>query len=191
MSTNDVPGAKSANNDELNCGCWAEHEDNSLIFVYSTEGDEAVYSLFDPNRNPVQEFRDKMPIDEFKKYFSWDGNNNSVKWTWHDKTAFPWDKLISAGARDGVLPSASAHDQLTESKNVVQMLAKALGIVGNEFDENAISHLASKDSPRKMINVIQEGINECPAGKSKSSKKMKKLLKKQEKIQEQIAALAE
>lgn len=31
MSTNDVPGAKTENRDVLAMGCWAEHEDGSLI----------------------------------------------------------------------------------------------------------------------------------------------------------------
>jgi len=33
MSTNDVPGAKAANNDALAMGCWAEHADGSLILM--------------------------------------------------------------------------------------------------------------------------------------------------------------
>lgn len=33
MSTQDVPGANRANRDQLASGCWAEHEDGSLLFV--------------------------------------------------------------------------------------------------------------------------------------------------------------
>lgn len=47
MSTNDVPGANPKNADVLAMGCWAEHEDGSLIFVESVEGGTVVYSIFD------------------------------------------------------------------------------------------------------------------------------------------------
>ena len=36
MSTNDVPGAKAANGDELAALNWAEHDDGSYIFVLGT-----------------------------------------------------------------------------------------------------------------------------------------------------------
>ena len=58
MSTNDVPGADPRNSDELATGCWAEHEDGSLIFVESTEVNRVIYSVFDMSRTPPLEYRD-------------------------------------------------------------------------------------------------------------------------------------
>lgn len=97
MSTNDVPGANPANNDELRMGCWAEYEDESLIFVYSTEMGRVVYTIFYVSESPVVEYRDAMPEAQFKDQFSWDPDDDSVKWTWHDKMPFPWDRVIRAG----------------------------------------------------------------------------------------------
>jgi len=185
MSTSDVPGAKDANNDELAMGCWAEHDDGSLLVVHSTENDEVIYSMFDTSKTPPVEFRDKMPMGDFKAYFSWDGNN--VKWTWHDKTPFPWDRIIKSGIRDGVLPAPSGHDQIAEAKSVAESLAEKMGIPGHEIDSDKVDHMMSKESPRKMISNIQEAVDSCPKGK-KGKKKIKKLLKKQEKIQKKIEA---
>src|SRR6267142_1681110 len=103
MSTYDVPGARSSNHDELAMGCWAEHDDGSLIFVESTEGSRVVYSIFDMAKDPVVEYRDAMPEVSFKRTFSWqegDNGNRALgkeKWLWHDKTPFPWDKVIKKG----------------------------------------------------------------------------------------------
>ncbi len=103
MSTNDVPGANPSNNDELAMGCWAEHDDGSLMFVESTEGARVIYSMFDMVKSPPIEYRDAIPESSFKKTFSWKpgGGGSTEKWTWHDKTPFPWDRVIKAGASDG------------------------------------------------------------------------------------------
>lgn len=186
MSTNDVPGANPANRDELAMGCWAEHDDGSLMVVSSTENDEVVYSMFDMSKVPPVEFRDKMPIDDFKKYYSWDGKN--TKWTWHDKTPFPWDKVIKAGATDGVLPAVSAHDQLQSANSVARAIADKMHLPGHDVDQDQIDHMMGKESPRKMIQSIQDAVDSCPKGASKPGKKLQKLLKKQEKLQKKIEA---
>jgi hypothetical protein len=121
MSTTDVPGAKSANNDVLAMGCWAEHEDGSLIFVESVEAGTVVYSMFDVSAEPVVEYRDAMPEKGFAKRFSWLGKND-VKWTWHDKTAFPWERVMehfppgsrtaSAGATMSTAARVARHPSL-------------------------------------------------------------------------------
>lgn len=129
MSTNDVPGTNPDNNDELAMGCWAEHDDGSLIFVESTEGNRIIYSIFDMSKAPIVEYRDAMPENSFKKTFSWDGAKGE-KWTWHDKTPFPWDRVIKAGAEDGPR-YASAADHLTAAERVAQ----SLKLRGEEFDE--------------------------------------------------------
>jgi len=118
MSTEDVPGYKPENRDTLAMGAWAEHEDGSLILVESTEGGRVIYSIFDMVK-PVIEFRDAMAEGAFKRKFSWRSGDalTADRWTWHDKTPFPWDRIISAGARAGSR-HADVEDQLTEAERV-------------------------------------------------------------------------
>lgn len=120
MSTNDVPGANPNNNDQLAMGCWAEHEDSSLMFVESTEGARVIYSMFDMLKNPPIEYRDAMPETTFKKTFSWK-QGSKEKWTWHDKTPFPWDRVIKAGASDGGRVAFAEH-QLSAAERVADSL---------------------------------------------------------------------
>lgn len=119
MSTNDVPGAKKSNHDVLAMGCWAEHDDGSLILVESVEGGRVVYSIFDVDSDPPVEYRDAMPEAGFKTQFSWPTDTGD-RWTWHDKTPFPWNQImrsIRPGAR-----YATADDQLTAAQRVAQSL---------------------------------------------------------------------
>ncbi len=158
MSTNDVPGAKAANNDELAMGCWAEHEDGSLIFVEGTEGDKIVYSIFDVSQDPPVEYRDAMPEDGFKKHFSWDSKNpQSEKWTWHDKTPFDWERIIGKGVGSGQ-KYPSAHHQLTAAQRV----AKHIGVEGQEVEPEKVRHLTEKLSAAAgaMVEGLQKAIGE-------------------------------
>lgn len=116
MSTNDVPGHKPENRDKLAMGAWAEHDDGSLIFVESVEGGVAIYSIFDMGKEPIVEYRDSMAEGAFKSNYSW-AIGKSDKWTWHDKTPFPWDRIIKKGAKDGVR-HASAEDLITAAERV-------------------------------------------------------------------------
>lgn len=128
MSTYDVPGSNPANNDKLACGCWAEHEDGSLIFVESTEVNRVIYSIFDMAKTPPIEYRDAMTEDAFKKQFSWhpgDDEIGVVAWTWHDKTPFPWDKVIKAGASDGGRFAFAEH-----TLNAAERVADSLKLRG-------------------------------------------------------------
>lgn len=118
MSTDDVPGYKPEHRDELAMGCWAEHADGSLIVVESTEGGRVVYSIFDTSLKPVTEFRDAMAEGAFKTQYSWKGKGD--RWTWHDKTPFPWDRVIAAGARPGTR-YADVEDTLSEAERVRRM----------------------------------------------------------------------
>lgn len=115
MSTNDVPGHNPDNHDVLKMGAWAEHTDGSMIFVESTEGSRVIYCMFDLAKN--LQYRDATPETSFKKTFSWDPKNpKSTKWTWHDKTPFPWDKVIGSGFQDGQdKPSADAAIAVAEN----------------------------------------------------------------------------
>jgi len=148
MSTYDVPGSNPSNNDELSLGCWAEHDDGSLIFVESTEGNRVVYSIFDMSKTPIIEYRDAMAESTFKKQFSWNKNNKKQdKWLWHDKSAFPWDRVIKKGAQDG-LRHASAADTLTAAERV----AESLKLHARAFDEGRAETMMPQQ--RNRVNTI-------------------------------------
>lgn len=128
MSTHDVPGANPANGDDLHAGCWAEHDDGSLIFVEGAEGGRVIYSVFDMAQDPPIEYRDAMPEKVFKKTFTADGSKPDMVWTWHDKTPFPWDRVIKKGIKDGVrLPSAD------DIKTAAQRVAESLKLRAGEI----------------------------------------------------------
>jgi len=114
MSTPDVPGANDLNHDELSKGCWAEHSDGSLILVegFKRDQDKVVYSVFDVSVEPSIEYRDSMPEQGFKSLYSRAG------WTWHDKTEFPWDRVMSEFKYGVRLPSAG--DYATEAERIAK-----------------------------------------------------------------------
>jgi len=159
MSTQDVPGHGSASNDELAMGVWGEHNDGSLLFVESTEGGKIIYSIFDMAQEPVVEYRDAMPEKGFKEAFSFGSKNSKVDngWVFHDKTPFPWDKVMSNGAKDGVR-YASAEDQL----NAAQRVAESMKLRSSVFNEDKWSHLLDQvgNKGRVIVDKIQRAIGE-------------------------------
>lgn len=165
MSTNDVPGFDPKNSDQLAMGCWAEHDDGSLVFVESTEGNRVIYSMFDLSKEPIVEYRDAMAVDTFKRTFSHGGKGvSTVKWTWHDKTPFPWDRIIDEGASDG-LRYASADDQLTAAERV----AESLRLRGAEVSRD-LGHRAERvvrrasgaiwDKVMGAVSSLKDGLEE-------------------------------
>ena len=117
MSTDDVPGFNPIHNDELAMGCWAEHEDGSLIFVESTEGNRVIYSMFDLDKDPIVEYRDAMSEKGFKERFS-HPNTDKLEWTWHDKTEFPWDRVMDdfpAGEKTSAVATLTAAARVAQS----------------------------------------------------------------------------
>lgn len=163
MSTNDVPGSNPSNHDQLGCGSWAEHEDGSLIFVQSTEGGRIVYMMFDTMSDTIIEYRDAMPERAFKQAFSWKPTDQkSIKWVWHDKTPFPWDRIIKDGAKDG-LHFASADDQLSAAEKV----ARSLNLRSRKFNAENYAHMVDKVKKgavsNRMVRAIQAAINELRA----------------------------
>jgi hypothetical protein len=124
MSTHDVPGANPANRDVLATGCWSETDNgDSLIHVESTEGGRVIFSMFDLTRTPVIAFRHAMPEELFKKSFSWQSGEavTTDKWVWHDKTPFPWDRVIREGLKPGA-DYALAQDQISAAQRVADAL---------------------------------------------------------------------
>lgn len=158
MSTNDVPGANPAHKDELAVGCWAEHDDGSLIFVESTENGRIIYSVFDTSSDPITEYRDAMPEDGFKLQYSYDSGDSNIPWTWHDKTPFPWDRIISLGSRDGV-----RHVHADDLLNAAERVARSRKLKGSEFDDSRHRHnvdVERSKPARSIINRLQRAINE-------------------------------
>lgn len=171
MSTNDVPGFNPKNRDELAMGCWAEHDDGSLIFVESTEDNRVIYSVFDMEKEPVTEYRDSMKIGAFKKQFSYSASDKDllrggIKWVWHDKTPFPWDRIIKKGGRDGVrhvhvddqLNAAERVRQARESKKEVVTLPRP---VDEREIEAKVDRLGKK--AKKIMQKLQKALSELGA----------------------------
>lgn len=158
MSTQDCPGANPANGDTLRALCWAEHDDGSLIFVESTENGRVIYSMFDVSTDPITEYRDSMPEAGFKKAFSHDAGDSDIPWTWHDKSPFPWDRIISLGGRDGI-----RHSHADDLLSAAQRVARSRKVKGSEFDSADYAHFeeVSRSKPaRSIMTRIQRAINE-------------------------------
>jgi hypothetical protein len=123
MATSDVPGYNPANKDVLALGCWAEADDKkSLLFVEGTESGEVVYCMFDLD-DLEHHYRHIMPEADFKKGFSWKSGDaiTSDRWTWHDKTPFPWDRLKAAGFKGGT-GHALAGNQISAAERTARVL---------------------------------------------------------------------
>lgn len=129
MSTNDVPGSYKDNNDELSMGCWAEHDDGSLIFVESTEGNNVVYSIFDVAREPPVEYRSAMAQASFEKTFSY-RSGSKEKWVWHDKMPFPWDRVMTN------FPEGERATSAEDSLNAAQRVAESLHLRAQEVSRD-------------------------------------------------------
>lgn len=126
MSTHDVPGAKPENHDVLAMGCWASHDDGSLILVESVEAGRVIYSVFDTAQDPVVEYRDAMSEEVFKVRYSWrpgdDDDDDNIRWTWHNKTPFDWDRIM------GVFPAGQKHSSAVAQLTAADRVARSLGL---------------------------------------------------------------
>ena len=66
---------------------------------------------------------------DFKAAFSWQPEKPSkkaksvpqIKWTWHDKTRFPWERVIKDGAKDGMRFACAA-----DLRNAAERVADSL-----------------------------------------------------------------
>jgi len=159
MSTTDVPGVKdskgkSKHNDELSALCWAEHDDGSMIFVESVEDGRVVYSVFD-FKDEIIEYRDSMSVHGFKKAFSYDASDDdSIRWTWHDKTPFPWDRVIEQGARAG-----GRHAHADHLMSAAERVAKSRSLHRRKFDYNSALTRAGSIGAA-IVDKVQRAIRE-------------------------------
>lgn len=127
MSTLSVPGHNPQNKDKLSIGCWAEHEDGSMIFVKGIdENDTVVFEMYDLSDldHPVY-YPHALSLVDFEKSFSFDPKKKNgkpnLKWTWHDKTPFDWSRVMRVIQRP--LPvSANIQDQVSATAQMVESL---------------------------------------------------------------------
>lgn len=151
MSTNDVPGARAANRDVLAMGCWAEHEDGSLILVLSTEGGKVVYELFELSGQEKYGYKHAMPETRFKKNFSWDATKQAKevpneKWTWHDKTPFPWERVMKEISKP-VPEHVSATAKVSAAKRIIDSLKRrGEKLEGEKLSEESLNHMVDQES---------------------------------------------
>ena len=145
MSTYDTPGHNPKNADRLAMGSWAEHPDGSLVFVASVEGGRVVYCIFAPSAVPHPlEYRNAMPEDEFKRQFSWP-NSTGIRWEWHDKRPFPWERVMAAFPAGSKIPSAD------QQISAAQRVAAHLGLQARKLTLRNIPTTA-----RRMMDKIAQ-----------------------------------
>ena len=127
MATPDVPGSNPANHDKLSIGNWAEHEDGSLILIIGIdENDTVVFNLYDLDDadHPVF-YPNAMTLKEFEKTFSFDPkkkiSDKNLKWTWHDKTPFAWQRVMSVFKKPQPV-LANVDDTLSAAKRLKRSL---------------------------------------------------------------------
>lgn len=157
MSTQDCPGANPAHADVLAAGCWAEHEDGSLIYVKGTEGGQVVYEIYDVAQDPPVMYQDAMRESDFKTTFSYPPIGKSdIKWTWHDKTPFPWNRVMKSF--DKPRPQyADVHDTLSAASKV----AESLRLRSHSLHPEGVGHMTEEEAPRGrgIIDKIQKSLD--------------------------------
>lgn len=120
MSTNDVPGANPVNRDVLAMGCWAEHEDGSLILVE----------------------KGKKKADA----------TDNIKWTWHDKSPFPWTRVM----RD--FPSGEKYADVQDELNAAQRVAQSLQLRAEAVREREYANPSEQRAATAIMSGILEAI---------------------------------
>lgn len=156
MSTNDVPGANAANRDILAAGCWAEHTDGSLIYVLGNEGGRAIYQIYDVAQTPPVFYQDAMIEKAFKDQFSFPPVGASAdKWTWHDKTPFPWNKVMQSIQRP-----TPQHADVSDTLSAAARVAESLKLRAENLTEEKIGHNIDtlKAFGREIMGVIEKAL---------------------------------
>lgn len=157
MSTNDVPGANPAHQDQLATGCWAEHKDGSLLFVKGTEGGQVVYELYDVMQSPPVYYQDAMLEAAFKKAFSHPPTGTSTEqWTWHDKTPFPWARVMKTFDKPRPV-DADVHDTLSAAARVAQSLRLRAQQLSQEDIEKGVDRVVEKG--RGILGRLQRALD--------------------------------
>eukprot|EP00697_Spironema_sp_BW2_P016820 gnl/Spiro4/8261_TR4368_c0_g2_i1.p2 gnl/Spiro4/8261_TR4368_c0_g2~~gnl/Spiro4/8261_TR4368_c0_g2_i1.p2 ORF type:complete len:104 (-),score=14.51 gnl/Spiro4/8261_TR4368_c0_g2_i1:166-477(-) len=93
-----------------------------------------------------------MPEASFKTTFTWDSKKKaSEKWTWHDKTPFPWDRVIKAGVSDGPR-NASAADVM----NAAERIAQSLKLKGAEIHKDRAAGKIDQQVPAQAGVILEK-----------------------------------
>ena len=165
MSTTDVPGSKKEHNDHLHAGCWAEHEDGSLILVHTTEGKTVLYDVFDLKPKEVSRgvvnYIDAMEQKRFEDTYSFKPAKSkrdgvSEKWTWHDKTPFPWQKVIDAGME---LMKLKEVGPIAADVKAAENLGKTIGTDGVEPYETSQELLTAAQRVAATLKLKSKGFS--------------------------------
>lgn len=158
MSTNDVPGANAANRDVLAAGAWAEHDDGSLLYVKGNESGNVVYELYDVAQQPPVSYQDAMREEAFKKSFSFPPvGTSTVKWTWHDKTSFPWSRVMKTFDKPRPV-YADVRDQMTAAQQVAESLALRASEITEDSLEDKVDRVMARG--RSIRDRIVSAVNE-------------------------------
>lgn len=167
MSTNDVPGHRAVNRDVLAMGSWAEHQDGSLILVLSTEADKVVYEIFELSGTEKFGYKHAMPDKKFKSNFSWDPKkvDNDVsneKWTWHDKTPFPWERVMKEIEKPVPEP-VSATAKVSAAKRIIDSLRhRGEKLEGEKLSAETLSHMVDQESfpgAKRIVKSIARALD--------------------------------
>lgn len=159
MATSDVPGAKASNNDKLHRGCWAEHADGSLIYIKDIdENDRVIFEIYDLALNPPAYYPHALAKTDFEKKFSYN-KQSDIKWTWHDKTAFPWDNVMKA--IDSPLPVMSVADQISAAERVANSLRSRMHNLDTQHVEDLSGRrVRSRNEAKGIMARIRNAIIE-------------------------------
>ena len=147
MSTNDVPGAVKRNHDDLHQECWAEADDGSLLRIEGITRGKVYFTLYDP-KDPGFKYVTGMVEDEFKRHFSFDPKKTgslAIKWTWHDKTPWPFERVIDMGIKEGH-QRVFAADVITNGKQVADHLKAKKIPVDQDAMRMKHSHMVEKET---------------------------------------------
>jgi hypothetical protein len=146
MATQAVPGADPRNLDDLSVGCWAEAKDGSLLHVIGHEGGSVVFQLYDLDEDPPFYYQDAMLEADFKQEFSVPPIGTSrVPWTWHDKTDFPWDRVMKRFS--GKAPQyADVEDHLS----IAAKIGRKLGMRGRRMAKEDLAARSGEGRDRGM-----------------------------------------
>lgn len=154
MATNDVPGANPANLDLLSVGCWGEDRDGtSLIHVVGRENGSVVFQMYDLTNGMF--YQDAMIEAEFKRTFSVPPVGNSiVPWTWHDKTSFPWNRVMKRFQRP-----APQHADVLDQMSAAERVARHLNLRSRELREEDVADPGAE--PRRRGYAIMDRLAEA------------------------------
>lgn len=151
MSTADVPGANPANADKLCAGSWAEHVDGSLLYVKGTENDQVVYELYDLAESPPLYYQDAMREAAFKTAFSYPPVGTSAeKWTWHDKTPFPWSRVMKGFDRP-----RPTHADVVDQLSAAARIARSLRLRGQRLKPEGVEPMTEKAVPKGGRGIVE------------------------------------